>query len=104
MSKLKIEHGASKVKWVLLKTNIEESIADEIDLMCQWSENDRKYIVSELLRFALRQSEEFQKYKAEREPNHSKKPNDAKSVSFVTKASTEAALKPAFPASPTTSR
>ena len=42
MSKLKIEHGASKVHWVLLRTNIEESIASELDLMCQWSENDRK--------------------------------------------------------------
>ena len=30
MSKLKIEHGASKVSWVLLKTNIEDSIANEI--------------------------------------------------------------------------
>jgi hypothetical protein len=66
MSRLKIEHGASKVRWTLLKTNIEESLASDIDLMCQWSENDRKYVVNELLRFALGQSEEFQKYKAER--------------------------------------
>jgi hypothetical protein len=66
MRRLKIEHGASKVRWTLLKTNIEESLASDIDLMCQWSENDRKYVVNELLRFALAQSEEFQKYKAER--------------------------------------
>jgi hypothetical protein len=69
MSRLKIEHGASKVRWTLLKTNIEESLASDIDLMCQWSENDRKYVVNELLRFALAQSEEFQKYKAERAAN-----------------------------------
>jgi hypothetical protein len=65
MSRLKIEHGASKVRWTLLKTNIEESLANDIDLMCQWSENDRKYVVNELLRFAIEQAEDFQKYKAE---------------------------------------
>ncbi len=64
MSKLKIEHGASKVRLVLLKTNIEDSISADIDLMCQWSENDRKYIINELLRFALTQEEDFLKYKA----------------------------------------
>ena len=32
--------------------------------MCQWSNNDRKYIVNELLRFALAQNEDFLKYKA----------------------------------------
>jgi hypothetical protein len=66
MSRLKIEHGASKVRWTLLKTNIEESLANDIDLMCQWSENDRKYVVNELLRFGIAQAEEFQKFKAER--------------------------------------
>lgn len=65
MSKLKIERGASKLRWVLLKTNIEESIAADLDLMCKWSDNDRKYVVNELLRFALAQSGDFQKYKLE---------------------------------------
>ena len=64
MSKLKIEHGASKINLVLLKTNIEDGISQDIDLMCQWSNNDRKYIVNELLRFALAQNEDFLKYKA----------------------------------------
>ena len=64
MSKLKIEHGASKVNLVLLKTNIEGSISQDIDLMATWSDNERKYIVNELLRFALTQEEDFQKYKA----------------------------------------
>ena len=64
MSKLKIEHGASKINLVLLKTNIEDGISSDIDLMCQWSNNDRKYIVNELLRFALAQDEDFLKYKA----------------------------------------
>lgn len=30
LSKLRVEHGASKITWVQLKTNIEESIATEI--------------------------------------------------------------------------
>jgi hypothetical protein len=64
MGKFKIEHGASKVNLVLLKTNIEDTIAQEIDQMATWSDNDRKYIVNELLRFALMQEEDFQKYKA----------------------------------------
>ena len=64
MSKLKIEHGAGKVNLVLLKTSIEDSISQDIDLMATWSDNERKYIVNELLRFALVQEEDFQKYKA----------------------------------------
>jgi hypothetical protein len=64
MSKLKIEHGASRVHWTLLKTNIEEPIAHDIDLMCQWSENDRKYVINELLRFAIGAAQDFQEYKA----------------------------------------
>ncbi|MHB8390209.1 MAG: hypothetical protein ACYDBH_11595 [Acidobacteriaceae bacterium] len=63
MSKLKIEHGASKTRWVLLKTTIEEELSADIDALCRWSENDRKYVVNELLRFAITQAEEFQKYK-----------------------------------------
>ncbi len=70
MSKLKIEHGASKVRLVLLKTNIEDGISADIDLMCQWSENDRKYIINELLRFALTQDEDFLKYKAGLQRTH----------------------------------
>ncbi len=64
MSKFKIEHGASKVNLVLLKTNIEYAISNDIDLLAQWSNNDRKYIVNELLRFALAQEEDFLKFKA----------------------------------------
>jgi len=95
MSKLKIEHGASKVQWVLLKTNIEESISSDIDLMCKWSENERKYIVNELLRFALMQSEEFQKHKAESEAKSSQTANAAKPVPPVSHAVPDPGTKPA---------
>ena len=104
MSKFKVEHGASKINLVLLKTNIEDTISQDIELMATWSDNDRKYIVNELLRFALSQSEEFQKYKAGQGQGLSKKPNDIKSIPSVTKASPEAAPKPASLAATTTSR
>jgi hypothetical protein len=67
MSKLKIEKGASRVRRVPLKTTIDGSVADDIELMCQWSENETSYVVTELLRFALAQSDEFQVYKQSRE-------------------------------------
>jgi hypothetical protein len=84
MSKFKVEHGASKVNLVLLKTNIEDTISQDIDLMSTWSNNDRKYIVNELLRFALAQEEDFQRYKASAATNGSRsaasaKPSPAKS-------------------------
>jgi hypothetical protein len=63
MTKLKIEKGASRVRRVPLKTTIDGTVADEIELMCKWSENDTSYVVNQLLRFALNQSEEFQQQK-----------------------------------------
>lgn len=75
MSKFKIEHGASKINLVLLKTNIEDTISQDIDLLANWSNNDRRYIVNELLRHALTQEEDFQKYKASTtRPGSSAKP------------------------------
>ena len=78
MSKFKVEHGASKVNLVLLKTNIEDTISQDIDLMSTWSNNDRKYIVNELLRFALTQEEDFQRYKASAAANASRPAVSAK--------------------------
>jgi len=63
MTKLRIEKGASRIRRVPLKTTIDGTVADEIELMCQWSENDTSYVVNQLLRFALNQSEDFQQYK-----------------------------------------
>ena len=95
MSKFKVEHGASKINLVLLKTNIEDTISQDIDLMSTWSNNDRKYIVNELLRFALANEEEFQKYKASATTNTSRpatstKASPAKPESSPTSASTHA--------------
>jgi hypothetical protein len=63
MSKLRIEKGASRVRRVPLKTTIDGTIADDIELLCKWSENDTSYVVNHLLRFALSQSEDFQQHK-----------------------------------------
>ncbi len=66
MSKLKIEKGASKVRRAPLKATIDGAVADDLELMCEWSENESSYLVNLLLGFAIAQSEDFQKYKAER--------------------------------------
>lgn len=63
MSKLRIEKGASRVRRVPLKTTVDGTVADDVELMCKWSENDTSYIVNHLLRFALSQSEDFQQHK-----------------------------------------
>jgi hypothetical protein len=64
MSKFRIEHNASRTQLVPLKTNIEDTISHDIDLMASWSNNERRYVINELLRFALMQDEHFQRYKA----------------------------------------
>jgi hypothetical protein len=63
MTKLRIEKGASRIRRVPLKTTIDGAVADDIELLCQWSENETSYVVNHLLRFALSQSEDFQHYK-----------------------------------------
>jgi hypothetical protein len=78
MSKFKIEHGASKVNLVLLKTNIEDTISQDIDQLCSWSNNDRKYVVNALLRFALTQEEDFLRYKASSAANPARAAGSAK--------------------------
>lgn len=94
MSKFKIEHRASKVNLVLLKTNIEDTISQDIDLLATWSDNDRKYLVNELLRFALTQEEDFQKYKASLAANTARPVSSSKTTSAQTKSASETAPKP----------
>lgn len=65
MNKLKIERGASKVRRAALKATINGTVADDLALMCEWSENDLSYLVNLLLEFAIAQSEDFQKHKME---------------------------------------
>lgn len=66
MSKLRIEKGASKVRRAPLKATIDGTVADDLELMCEWSENESSYLVNLLLEFAIAQSDDFQRYKTER--------------------------------------
>src|SRR5882672_6637228 len=70
MSKFKIERGISRINRVKLQATIEESIAADLALMSEWSNNDKNYIVNELLRFALSQDSEFQAYKQSAGSSH----------------------------------
>ena len=94
MSKLKIEHGASKVRLVLLKTNIEDGISQDIDLMAAWSDNERKYVINELLRFALTQDEDFLKYKAGLAANPLRPANSPKPAPAPGRTTPDAPTKP----------
>jgi hypothetical protein len=99
MSKFKIEHGASKVNLVLLKTNIEDTISQDIDLLASWSNNERRYIINELLRFALAQEEDFQKHKASSAANPARSASSAKPTTLTAKPMSEAVPKSDSPAS-----
>lgn len=63
MTRLKIEHGKSKTERVKLQVSIDQSISDDVDLMAKWSNNEKNYIINELLRFAITQAEDFQAHK-----------------------------------------
>lgn len=94
MSKFKVEHGASKVNLVLLKTSIEDTISQDIELLATWSDNDRKYVVNELLRFALTQEEDFQKHKASLTANGARPVSTSKTSPTQIKPASDAAQKP----------
>jgi hypothetical protein len=64
MSKLKLEHGVSRIRRAKLQSSIDQTVAEDVELLAQWSNNETNYVVNELLRFALTQDEEFQKHKA----------------------------------------
>jgi hypothetical protein len=63
MNKFKIEKGISRITRVKLQATIEESIGADLALLGEWSNNEKNYVVNELLRFALSQDTEFQTYK-----------------------------------------
>ncbi len=70
MTRLKIEHGKSKTERVKLQVSIDQSISDDVDLIAKWSNNEKNYIINELLRFAVAQADEFQAHKQ----SHAKSP------------------------------
>jgi hypothetical protein len=95
MSKLKLEHGISRIRRAKLQSSIDQTIADDVELMADWSNNETNYVVNELLRFALTQEEDFQKYKVSASTNTSRpaasaKPSLTKSEPSPTSASIHA--------------
>ena len=95
MSKLKLEHGISRIRRAKLQSSIDQTIADDVELMAEWSNNETNYVVNELLRFALTQEEDFQKYKASAATNTSRaavntKQSPVKPESSPTSVSTHA--------------
>jgi hypothetical protein len=93
MSKLKLEHGVSRIRRAKLQSSIDQTVADDIELLAEWSNNETNYVVNELLRFALAQEEEFQKHKASSATNAARPASGAKPASTPIKPASESAQK-----------
>ena len=93
MSKLKLEHGVSRIRRAKLQSSIDQTVADDVELLAQWSNNEMNYVINELLRFALTQDEDFQKYKASSVANVTRPATSAKPALTPIKPATEAAPK-----------
>ena len=104
MSKLKLQHGISRVRRAKLQTSIDQTIADDVELLAEWSNNETQYVVNELLRFALAQEEDFQKYKATVASNGSRSQGMTKTVSVPVKPRIDAGSKPDQPSNAATAQ
>ncbi len=93
MNKLKIEHGVSRVRRAKLQASIDQSIADDIQVLADWSNNEPQYVINQLLRFALTQEEDFLKYKASLAVSPAKTPGSIKSTSSPVRTAQDASLK-----------
>jgi hypothetical protein len=69
MNKFKIDKCISRITRVKLQATIEESIACDLALLGEWSNNDKNYVVSETSAFALSQDSEFEKFDPDRHPD-----------------------------------
>lgn len=94
MSKLKLEHGVSRIRRSKLQSSIDQTVADDIELLAEWSNNETNYVVNELLRFALTQEEDFQKYKANSTANPLRPASSTKPSPTPIKLATETTSKP----------
>ena len=94
MSKLKLEHGVSRIRRAKLQSSIDQTVADDIELLAQWSNNETNYVINELLQFALTQEEDFQKYKASAAANIARPVSGAKPSTSPIKSVSESAARP----------
>ena len=101
MSRLKLIHGVSRVRRAKLQSSIDQAVADDIESLAQWSNNETNYVVNELLRFALTQEEDFQKYKASSTASATQSAVNLKAAPTSIKAVSQPAAKPDMTASST---
>ena len=94
MSKFKLEHGVSRIRRTKLQSSIDQTIADDIEALAEWSNNEANFVVNELLRFALTQEEDFQKHKASASAHGARSANSTKPVPATTKSASESSAKP----------
>jgi hypothetical protein len=94
MSKLKLEHGVSRIRRAKLQSSIDQTVADDLEMLAQWSNNETNYVVNELLRFALIQEEDFQKYKTTLAPATARPASNTKAGPAPIKTLTDAVPKP----------
>jgi hypothetical protein len=93
MSKLKLEHGVSRIRRAKLQSSIDQTVADDIELLAEWSNNETNHVVNELLRFALAQEEDFQKYKATPAANSARPSSGVKPTATATKSVSESGVR-----------
>jgi hypothetical protein len=94
MSKFKMEHGVSRIRRAKLQSTIDQTVADDVDLLAEWSNNETNYVINELLRFALTQEEDFLRYKTNSAANTARSVSSTKSAPTPITPVTEAAPKP----------
>src|SRR5512146_2972491 len=63
MTRFKIVRNNTEEKKQLLQAKLSTSLVQDINLMCEWSGNEKSYVVGELLRYALSMETDFQTYK-----------------------------------------
>ena len=91
MARFKITRNNNHEQKQLLQAKLDASLVADVNLMCQWSGNEKAVVIAELLRYALGQETEFQQYKkslpAQHTPAIAEAPKkDAVSVPRVTPA------------------
>ena len=63
MARFKIVRNTNAEQTCLLQAKLNKSLVDDINLLSKWSGNEKSYVISELLRFALSMETDFQAYK-----------------------------------------
>ena len=63
MTRFKITRNNNHERKQLLQAKLDASLVADVNLMCQWSGNEKTVVIAELLRYALSQEVDFQQYK-----------------------------------------